>query len=97
MLFVIVGLKFEPVMVMFVPIGPEVGTNNAIVGREDEPLIVFLNTEIEPLLKFPTTTSGLPSPSISARTTLFVPDPVVKSTLEAKELVVIEPAVLVFL
>ena len=59
--------------------------------------LVFLKIEIGPLILFATTKSGLPSPSKSAIAAEIGPVPVVKSTLGAKELVVIEPEELVFL
>ena len=60
-------------------------------------VLVFLNTETEVLPLFATAKSGLPSPSRSPMATPKGDAPVVKSTLAAKELVVIAPVVLVFL
>ena len=60
-------------------------------------VLVFLKTEIVLLETFVTTKSGFPSPSMSPIATPCGLEPVVKSTLVAKEPVPIEPAVLVFL
>ena len=60
-------------------------------------MLVFLNTETVALPEFATTNSGFPSPSRSPMATLRGSEPVVKSTLAAKELVVIAPVALVFL
>jgi hypothetical protein len=60
-------------------------------------VLVFLKTETVLLTKFVTTISGLPSPSTSPIATLMGSSPVVKSTLGAKELAVMEPEALVFL
>ena len=60
-------------------------------------MLVFLNTETVLLLKFTTANSGFPSPSRSPMTTPKGFVPVVKSTLEANEPVVIAPMVPVFL
>ena len=56
--------------------------------------LVFLKTETVLLNWFVRTTSGLPSPSTSHMTTSNGADPVVKSTLGAKERL---PSMLVFL
>jgi len=63
----------------------------------DPDVLVFLKTETVLLIEFATAKSGLPSPSMSPKTILYGLVPVVKSTLAANELVVIEPEVLVFL
>jgi hypothetical protein len=60
-------------------------------------VLVFLKIETVLLPLFATAKSGLPSPSKSAMATMMGRVPVVKSTFEAKELVVIDPEVLVFL
>jgi hypothetical protein len=60
-------------------------------------VLVFLKTETVLLLEFATIKSVLPSPSKSPIVTLSGFSPVVKSILEVKELVEIEPEVLVFL
>ena len=80
-------------------IGPVVRSSfGAKELAETEPeMHVFLKMETVLLPGFTTTKSSLPSPSRSA---IATPDgcvPVVKSTFDAKELVVIEPEVLVFL
>ena len=59
-------------------------------------VLVFLKTETVLPLLFVTAKSGLPSPSMSPMATLYGPAPVVKSTLAANELAVMEPEVLVF-
>jgi len=67
-----------------------------LVVMEPE-LLVFLNTETVLLVLLVTAKSGLLSPSMSPMATLNGPAPVVKSTLAANELVVMDPDVLVFL
>ena len=95
-LFAAVVLKFVPVIVTVVPMGPEVGEKDEIAGING-PVIVFRSTETELLPEFVRARSGFPSPSMSpiAKPIGFVP--VVKSTLAANEPDVIEPEVLVFL
>lgn len=53
-------------------------------------VVVFLRIETDRLFVFATTMSGFPSPSMSPIATPVGIVPVVKSTLFAKELVVIE-------
>ena len=60
-------------------------------------VLVFLNSEIVLLLKFVTTTSLFPSPSISPIETPYGALPVAKSTFGANELLVKLPDELVFL
>ncbi len=64
-LFAAVVLKFVPVMVTVVPIGPEVGVKEVITGGNDTVKIVFLSTETVLLFQFAIAKSGLPSPSMS--------------------------------
>ena len=93
-LFAAVGLKLLPFIVIAVPTGPEVGVNEEMIGG---PEIVFLRTDtVEPPL-FAVARSVLPSPSKSPKTIQLGPESVVKSTFEAKELVVMEPDELLFL
>ena len=80
----------------YVPVVKSTLEAKELVVIEPEAL-VFLKTETVLLNLFVTTKSGLPSPSTSPVPTLTGDDPVVKSTLEPKELAVIEPEVLVFL
>ena len=69
---------------------------NEPVVMEPE-VLVFLYTETVLPVSLATTKSDLPSPSISTITIPSGTVPVVKSTLAAKEPVVMEPEVLVFL
>ena len=81
----------------FVPVLKSTLVANELAVMEPD-VLVFLYIETVLLFQFVTTKSGLPSPSMSP---MAIPigddDPVVKSTLVANELVVIEPEVLVFL
>jgi hypothetical protein len=66
MLFAAVVLKLFPTIVTVVPMGPDVGVKDVMVGRAEYALlIVFRNIETELLLLFATTKSGFPSPSTS--------------------------------
>ena len=89
-------LKFVPVIVTAVPILPDVGVKDVITGGIGAD-IVFLSTETVLLVLFATDISGLPSPSMSLRTTHKGAVPVVKSNFAANELAAIVPEVLVFL
>ena len=81
-LFAGIVLKFVPEIVIGVPIAPEEGVKEAMVGGEMLP-IVLRNTETVLLPLFVTARSALPSPSRSPMETEIGPNPVVKSTLAA--------------
>jgi hypothetical protein len=71
------------------------GANELAVMEPD--VLIFLKTETELLLAFATTRSGLPSPSTSQMAVPYGLVPGTKSSLEANELAVMEPELLVFL
>ena len=64
LLFADTGLKLVPVMVTEVPVGPDDGEKEAMVGEEILP-IVLRNTDTVVLPQFATARSALPSPSRS--------------------------------
>ena len=91
-----VGLKFVPVMITVVSIGPEVGVKEVIIGGTGAD-IVFRRIETVLLPLFVTTMSDLLSPSRSKIKIPMVFVPTWKSALADNEPVVMEPGVLMFL
>lgn len=78
----VTGLKFIPVMVTLVPMGPTAGVKEVTVGSPEK-LGLFLITDIDELPPFANATSCLPSPSKSPIETDRGFMPVMRSTFGA--------------